>query len=80
MAQKDFHLMKLWTIFKEYAILGNPTDCFVLTVKRNGLYEVDYYDDLNPTLESGSALLLLAYTHYHIEPTSDFSKLQLKRY
>ncbi|ACP16959.1 ankyrin repeat-containing protein [Bacillus anthracis] len=51
---------------------------FVLTVKRNGLYEVDYYDDLNPTLESGSALLLLAYTHYHIEPTSDFSKLQLK--
>ncbi len=51
---------------------------FVLTVKRNGLYEVDYYDDLNPTLESGSALLLLAYNHYHIEPTSDFSKSQLK--
>ncbi len=51
---------------------------FVLTVKRNGLYEVDFYDDLNPTLESGSALLLLAYNHYHIEPTSDFSKSQLK--
>ncbi|MDM5153698.1 ankyrin repeat domain-containing protein [Bacillus sp. DX1.1] len=52
---------------------------FVLTVKTDGLYEIDYYDDLNPTLECSSALLWLAYTRYHIEPASDFGKSQLER-
>ncbi|WP_243526217.1 ankyrin repeat domain-containing protein [Bacillus pseudomycoides] len=58
----------------------NPSwSAFVLTVKRDGSYEVDYHDDLNPTLECSSALLWLAYTRYHIEPASDFSKSQLER-
>ncbi|PGZ97169.1 hypothetical protein COE51_15055 [Bacillus pseudomycoides] len=52
---------------------------FVLTVKTDGSYEVDYYNDLNPTLECSSALLWLEYTHYHIEPASDFGKSQLQR-
>lgn len=58
---------------------GEPRwTAFVLTVKTNGSYDIDYYDDLNPTLECSSALLWLAYTRYHIEPTSDFGKSQLQ--
>lgn len=34
---------------------------------------------LNPTLECSSALFWLEYTRYHIEPASDFGKLQLQR-
>ncbi|MEC2078521.1 ankyrin repeat domain-containing protein [Metabacillus fastidiosus] len=51
---------------------------FVLSVKKDGSYEVDFYDDLNPTLECSTALCWLEYAHYKIEPASDFGKSRLK--
>lgn len=60
--------------------IENPNwTAFVLTVKTDGSYEIDYYNDLNPTLECSSTLLWLEYTRYHIEPASDFGKSQLQR-
>ncbi|MED4401398.1 ankyrin repeat domain-containing protein [Metabacillus fastidiosus] len=51
---------------------------FVLAVKKDSSYEIDFYDDLNPTLECSSALRWLEYAHYNIEPASDFDKSLLQ--